>query len=137
MKLRKDDQVVVILGRDKGKTGKITRVMPADNMVVVENINIIKRHTKPSNKQPRGGILEITKPIHVSKVMVIDPGSGRPARISYDIKQDGSKERIFKVSRNAEAPKKKAVAAKVTGKPGKDIKDKEPKASKTASGDKK
>jgi large subunit ribosomal protein L24 len=99
MKLRKDDQVVVILGRDKGKTGKITRVMPADNMVVVENINIIKRHTKPSNKQPRGGILEITKPIHVSKVMVIDPGSGRPARISYDIKQDGSKERIFKVSR--------------------------------------
>jgi large subunit ribosomal protein L24 len=118
MKLRKDDQVMVILGRDKGKTGKVTRVLPAEQMVVVENINVAKRHTKPTSKQPRGGILDVTKPIHASKLMVIDPGSGKPARIGYDIKPDGSKERIFKVSRHANAPKTKADKdAKVLGKP--------------------
>jgi large subunit ribosomal protein L24 len=112
MKLRKDDQVVVVLGRDKGKTGKVTAVLPAENKVVVENINVIKRHTKPSKKQPRGGILDVTMPIHASKVMVIDPGSGKPARIAYEIKPDGSKERIFKVNRKAEAPKKAKKEAK-------------------------
>jgi large subunit ribosomal protein L24 len=114
MKLRKDDQVVVILGRDKGKTGKITRVLPAENMVVVENINVIKRHTKPSNKQPRGGILEITKPLDASKVMVLDPGTGKPARVGYEVKPDGSKERIFRVGRAAEPKKAKPDKKKAT-----------------------
>lgn len=118
MKLRKDDKVVVITGRDKGKTGKVTAVLPQTGMVVVENINVVKRHTKPSNKQPRGGILDITKPIHASKVMVLDPGSGKPARIGYEIKPDGSKERIFKVSRHAESPKA-SKATKATKEPAK------------------
>jgi large subunit ribosomal protein L24 len=116
MKLRKDDKVIVILGKDKGKTGAVTAVLPKENKVVVENINVVKRHTKPSNKLPRGGILEITKPIDASKVMVLDPASGKPARISYETKADGSKERIFKVSPNHDKTpaKPKAKAEKKT-----------------------
>src|SRR5260221_310796 len=102
MKLRKEDKVMVIAGRDKGKTGSITRVLPQTGQVVVEGVNIVKRHTKPSQKQPRGGILEITKPIDASKVMALDPQSGKPARIGYEIKPDGTKERILKVSPNRE-----------------------------------
>ncbi len=113
MKLKREDKVVVLQGRDKGKTGVVTAVLPQLNQIVVEGVNVVKRHTKPSQKQPRGGILEITKPINASKVMVLDPASGKPARIGYTIKADGSKERIFKVSRNHEAKKtKKADAAK-------------------------
>lgn len=111
MKLKREDKVIVILGKDKGKTGLVKAVLPAENKVVVENINVFKRHTKPSSKVPRGGILEITKPIDVSKLMVIDPASGKPARIAYVIKDDGTKERIFKVSSNYDKAAKKSEAA--------------------------
>jgi large subunit ribosomal protein L24 len=111
MKLRREDKVIVITGKDRGKTGTIQAVLPRENKVVVEGVNVIKRHTKPSQKQPRGGILEIVKPIDVSKVMALDPSSGKPARIGYEIKPDGSKERIFKVSSNYEARAKKAEKA--------------------------
>ena len=111
MKLRKDDKVIVILGRDKGKTGTVLGVLPKENKVVVENINVVKRHTKPSKKLPRGGILDITKPIDASKVMVLDPASGKPARVGYEIKPDGSKERIFKVSANRDKQTKKTESA--------------------------
>ncbi len=110
MKLRKDDKVIVILGKDKGKTGTVLAALPQVNKVLVENINVVKRHTKPSQKLPRGGILDVTKPIDVSKLMVIDPASGKPARIGYEIKPDGSKERIFKVSPNYDKATKKAEA---------------------------
>ena len=119
MKLHKNDKVVVILGRDKGKTGTILGVLPKENKVVVENINVVKRHTKPSQKNPRGGILDITKPIDVSKVMVLDPSSGKPARIGYEIKPDGTKERIFKVSAHQEHAAKKTVAKKSDKAPSK------------------
>lgn len=105
MKLRRDDTVVVITGRDKGKTGKVLNVIPTLGKVVVEGVNISKRHTKPSDKNPQGGILDLTKPIDVSKVMVLDPQSGKPSRISYKLTKDGSKERVFKPSRY-EKPKK-------------------------------
>jgi large subunit ribosomal protein L24 len=111
MKLRREDKVIVIAGRDKGKTGAVTRVLPQTGQVVVEGVNLVKRHTKPSQKQPRGGILEITKPIDVSKVMVLDPHSGKPARVGFQIKADGSKERIFKVSPNHEKAAKKSEKA--------------------------
>jgi large subunit ribosomal protein L24 len=100
MKIKRQDKLMIILGKDKGKTGTVMAVLPAQNKIVVENLNIIKRHTKPSQKQPRGGILEIAKPIDISKVMVLDPASGKPARIGYEFKADGTKERIFKVSPN-------------------------------------
>ncbi len=112
MKLRKDDKVIVIQGRDKGKTGTVLAVFPQLGKVAVENINVVKRHTKPSQKLPRGGILDVTKPIDVSKLMVIDPASGKPARIGYAIKADGSKERVFKVSANHEKAAKKSEAKK-------------------------
>jgi large subunit ribosomal protein L24 len=134
MKLRKDDKVVVITGRDKGKTGKIVAVFPKTETVVVEGINMFKRHTKPSNKNPRGGILDITKPIGISKLMVLDPATGKPARIGYEVNKSGVKERIFKVSAavaNAK-PKKAAKPAadktekkaetKATAKPAEDKK---------------
>ncbi len=111
MKLRRDDQVIVITGRDKGKTGAVVAVLPGVNKVLVENINVVKRHTKPSQKLPRGGILDVTRPIDASKVMVLDPASGKPARVGYVIKADGSKERIFKVSANHEKAAKKAEKA--------------------------
>jgi large subunit ribosomal protein L24 len=125
MKLRKDDKVIVITGRDKGKTGTVQAVLPKENKVVVENINVFKRHTKPSNKIPRGGILDITKPIDASKVMAVDPVTGHPARIGYSIKADGSKERVFKVSphHDRKDKKPKEAAAKKADKPDKSKKD--------------
>jgi large subunit ribosomal protein L24 len=116
MKLKRDDKVIVILGKDKGKTGTVLAVLPTENKVLVENINVVKRHTKPSQKLPRGGILDVTKPIDASKVMVIDPASGKPARIGYQIKADGTKERIFKVSANFEKTAKKSEAKPKTDK---------------------
>lgn len=99
MKIKRDDKVLVISGRDRGKTGKVTRVLPTQQAVVVEGINVVKRHTKPSNKQPQGGILELTKPIASSKVMVVDPATGAPSRVGYRATKDGAKERVFKPSK--------------------------------------
>jgi large subunit ribosomal protein L24 len=124
MKLHKNDKVIVIRGRDKGKTGSVLAVLPKENKVLVENINVVKRATKPSAKVPRGGILDVTKAIDASKVMVLDPSSGKPARIGYEIKPDGTKERIFKVSANHENRAKKSE--KAAAKP-KDVKSDKPK----------
>lgn len=94
MKLKKSDNVMVMAGRDKGKTGAVTRVLPATNQVVVEGVNIAKRHTKPSNKNPRGGILEITKPMPAGKVAFVCPSCKQPTRIGYQLGK--TKERICK-----------------------------------------
>jgi large subunit ribosomal protein L24 len=112
MKLKREDTVMVMAGRDKGKTGRVLAVLPSDNKVLVEGINIAKRHTKPSDKNPRGGIIELTKPIDVSKVMVLDPDTKLPARIGYKFNADGSKERVFKVGIQRKAAKKAKSAAK-------------------------
>jgi large subunit ribosomal protein L24 len=98
MKLQLKDKVIVVRGRDKGKQGEIVALLPKLNQVVVEGVNIAKRHTKPSAKVPRGGIVEVTKPIDAAKVMVIDPSSGRPARVGYKLDAKGNKERVFIVS---------------------------------------
>jgi large subunit ribosomal protein L24 len=116
MKLKREDKVIVLRGKDKGKTGTVLAVLPKENKVLVENINVVKRATKPSQKNPRGGILDITKPIDASKVMVLDPASGKPARIGYEVKADGTKERIFKVSANHEKSAKKAEKVEKTDK---------------------
>jgi large subunit ribosomal protein L24 len=80
-KLKKGDEVQVIAGKDKGRRGKITRVLLKQDRVVVEGVNSVKRHAKPSQKNPQGGIVEQNAPIHVSNVMIIDPKTDKPTRI--------------------------------------------------------
>ncbi len=105
MKLRKGDTVMVLRGREKGRTGEVTAVLPQLGKVVVNGINVVKRHTKPSAKHPQGGILEKPKPIDVAKVMAVDPNTGKPGRIGYTITKDGSKERVFKPSKYGKVKK--------------------------------
>ena len=93
-RIRKGDTVVVISGKDKGKTGKVTRVMKEEDRVVVAGINLVKRHTRPTPRNPSGGILEREQPIHASKVMPIDPQSGKGTRIRFKTLENGKKIRI-------------------------------------------
>jgi large subunit ribosomal protein L24 len=113
MKLMRKDKVMVITGRDKGKKGEVVVVLPKTNQVVIEGINVATKHIKPSANDPKGGIVKVTKPINASKVMVIDPKSGRVARVGYKLNGKGKKERIFKVSK-FKNPKqsKKSVSSK-------------------------
>lgn len=98
IKLKKGDTVVVLSGKYKGKTGKITATHPTDNKVTVEGINIVKKHQKPNKQYPQGGIIEMTKPIWVSKVAIVEPTSKKPSRIGYKLNDDGSKTRVFKAT---------------------------------------
>ena len=83
IKLRKGDTIVVRAGKEKGKTGKVVAVHPKLNAVTVEGINIVKKHMKPNKKYPQGGIIDITKPINVSKVGIVDPTSKKASRIGF------------------------------------------------------
>lgn len=85
MKIKKNDTVMVIAGNDRGKTGKVLKVFPKESRVIVEGINLRKRHTKPSQRNPQGGILEKEAPIHISNVMIIDPKTNEPTRIGAKI----------------------------------------------------
>lgn len=85
MKIHKNDNIMVIAGNDRGKSGKVLKVFPSEFKVIVEGINIRKRHTKPSQKNPQGGILEKEAPIHVSNVMLIDPKTNEPTRLGSQI----------------------------------------------------
>lgn len=97
IRLKKDDTVVVLSGKYKGKTGKVLATHPRENKVTVEGVNIVKKHQKPSRTNPQGGILEITKPIWVSKVAIVEPTSKKPSRIGYKIdEKTGEKTRVFK-----------------------------------------
>lgn len=98
IRLKKGDQVVVRSGKYKGKTGKVSAVHPKLNAVTVDGINIIKKHVKPSKSNPQGGILEMQRPINVSKVGIVDPTAKKASRIGYQINKDGSKTRMFKAS---------------------------------------
>lgn len=94
MHVRTGDKVVVISGKDKGKEGTILKAIPSKERIVVEGVNIVKKHQKPSQMNPEGGILEVEAPIHVSNVMHIDPESGERTRIRYEVKEDGTKVRV-------------------------------------------
>lgn len=101
MKLKKEDNVIVIAGNSKGKTGKILKVFPKKNRVIVEGVNIRKRHTKPSQSNPQGGIIEKEAPIDASNVMILDPKSSEATRIGKKIIIDDKtgKKRSVRVSR--------------------------------------
>ncbi|NCS89099.1 MAG: 50S ribosomal protein L24 [Ignavibacteria bacterium CG2_30_36_16] len=101
MKIHKNDNVVVIAGNDKGSTGKVLKVFPKISRIIVEGINIRKRHTKPSQKSPQGGIIEKEAPIHVSNVMLLDPKTNEATRLGAQIILDEKtgKKRRARVSR--------------------------------------
>ncbi len=96
IRLKKGDTVVVRSGKYKGKTGKVSAVHPAENKVTVDGINIIKKHVKPNRTQTQGAIVEVTKPIWVSKVSIVEPTSKKPSRIGYKVDAKGVKTRTFK-----------------------------------------
>lgn len=97
MHVKKGDKVVVISGKDKGKQGTILTAYPKKNRVLVEGVNIVKKHSKPSQANPQGGILSLEAAIHVSNVMPIDPKTGKPTRVGYKI-ENGKKVRVAKIS---------------------------------------
>lgn len=98
IRLKKGDLVMVRSGKYKGQTGKVLATHPSLNKVTVDGINIVKKHQKPNRAYPQGGIVEITKPIAVSKVGIVEPTSKKPSRIGYKLAADGSKNRIYKSS---------------------------------------
>ncbi|WP_174734530.1 50S ribosomal protein L24 [Mesobacillus harenae] len=97
MHVKKGDKVMVISGKDKGKTGIILAAYPKLSKVLVEGINVVKKHSKPSQVNPQGGIISQEASIHVSNVMPIDPKSGEPTRVGYK-QEDGKKVRVAKKS---------------------------------------
>lgn len=97
MHVKKGDKVKVISGKDRGKEGVILEAYPKKERVLVEGINMVRIHAKPSQDNPQGGILNQEAPIHVSNVMPIDPKTGEPTRVGYEIR-DGKKIRIAKKS---------------------------------------
>lgn len=98
LKIKKDDEVIVVSGRDRGKRGKVLRAMPAENRVLVQGVNVVKRHTKPSQADPQGGIKEKEAPIHVSNVALLDPKTNRATRVGFKVLTDGRKLRFAKRS---------------------------------------
>lgn len=97
MHVKKGDKVMVISGKDKGKTGVILASFPKKDRVLVEGVNIVKKHSKPSQANPQGGIISQEAPIHVSNVMPIDPKTGEPTRVGYQV-VNGKKVRVAKKS---------------------------------------
>jgi large subunit ribosomal protein L24 len=101
MHVKKDDTVMVITGKDKGKKGRVIAAYPTKNRVLVEGVNMVKKHAKPSQANPQGGILNQEAAIHVSNVMPIDPKSGEPTRVGYKSLDNGKKVRFAKKSGEA------------------------------------
>lgn len=93
-RVRKDDEVVVIAGREKGRRGKVLRVIPDANRVVIQGVNIVTKHVSPSRQNPQGGITRREAPMHLSNVMLADPQSGEPTRVRFKILESGRKVRI-------------------------------------------
>jgi len=97
LKIKKGDRVVVITGKDKGRTGEVLKVIPKENRVVVQGVNVVKRHTRPAMGNP-GGIVEKEGTIHVSNVAHLDPKENKPTRVGYKQLEDGRKVRVARRS---------------------------------------
>jgi large subunit ribosomal protein L24 len=93
LKIKKGDRVVVLSGKDKGKHGEVTKSLPKDSKVIVSGVNIITRHRKPSQTNPQGGLEKAEAPMHVSKVAIEDPKTGKPTRVRFETR-DGKKVRV-------------------------------------------
>ena len=88
IKIKKGDQVIVLAGGDKGQTGEVVRVIPSKNRAVVQSLNMIKKHTKPSATSPQGGIVEMEAPIHISNLALVDPDTGKATKVGYKMEDD-------------------------------------------------
>ena len=95
-KVKRNDTVLVISGNDNGKKGKVLKVFPKNNKIIVEGVNMIKRHTRPTQQLPQGGIVQKEAPIHMSNVKVIAPKTNIPTRVGIKLLKDGSKVRYAK-----------------------------------------
>ncbi len=96
--VKKDDTVIVISGKDKGKKGRVLQAYPKEGRVLVEGVNLVKKHSRPSQANPQGGIITQEAPIHSSNVMLVDPKTGNATRIGYKMLDNGTKVRIAKKS---------------------------------------
>ncbi|MCJ8159265.1 50S ribosomal protein L24 [Sphingomonas sp. LaA6.9] len=92
-KIKKGDTVVVLSGKDKGRTGEVTKALPKEGKLIVAGINVATRHRKPTQANPQGGLERIEAPLHASKVAIADPKSGKPTRVRFETK-DGKKVRV-------------------------------------------
>jgi large subunit ribosomal protein L24 len=92
-KIKKGDKVVVLSGKDKGKHGEVTKSLPKEGKVIVKGVNIITRHRKPTQTNPQGGLEKAEAPLHVSKVALEDPKTGKPTRVRFEVR-DGNKVRV-------------------------------------------
>ena len=92
--IKKGDMVEIIAGDHKGATGRVLRVIPSKNSVVVQGHNIVKKHVKPSRKNPQGGRINIEQPIHISNVLPVNPKSSKGSKVRYRVEEDGSKKRL-------------------------------------------
>ena len=96
--IKKNDTVVVLAGKDRGKTGKVLRVLTRENRAIVENINIVKKARRRTRQDEQGGIMEIEAPIHLSNLALLDKKTNKPTRFSVSVLKDGSKVRVSKKS---------------------------------------
>ena len=97
-RIKKNDMAIVVAGNDSGKTGKVLRLVPKGNKIVVEGMNLVHKHVRRSQQNPQGGRLSKEMPISVSNVMLVDPTTDQPTRVGVRILEDGSKERYSKSS---------------------------------------
>lgn len=103
LRIKKGDTVMVRTGREKGKTGKVVSIDPATSMVTIEGVNIVTKHIKRTQQNPRGGIDKVARPLPVSKVSIVHPDKeGRTSRIGYTISKDGAKTRVYRQAKNKE-----------------------------------
>jgi large subunit ribosomal protein L24 len=100
-RIRKDDTVIVLAGKDKGRSGKVLMVMPKDERVVVEGVNMVKRHQKPDIAHPQGGVVSKEAPIHLSNVAVRDPKTGKPTRVGFKVTGEGAQRRKVRVAKGS------------------------------------
>ncbi len=96
--VRKGDTVAVIAGNDKGKTGEVLRVDDANGKVIVQGVNRVYKHLRPSRQNPQGGRIQKEMPIHISNVLPVDPKTNQPTRVGFRINEDGTKERVARKS---------------------------------------
>ena len=96
LKIKKGDRVRVLTGKDRGKEGRVMRVLPSENKVIVDGVNVAKRHQKARTATMQGGIIDKDMPIPVPNVAVVSPGDGKPTQVGYKVNADGSKIRVCK-----------------------------------------